>query len=596
MQILIDSEFQALIPPLSAEEKQQLEANIVADGCRDPLVVWALPTYTVDYSEAQDGSDPETYVYADAQLKRDFDEDHGHSEWREWFDDDGDYVHEEDWPCLLIDGHNRYEICTRLGLPFDTVAKEFDDRGHVTEWIIKNQFGRRNLIAYVRTQLALRLESVFEDRAKANQIRKPVNSVPKNSWEQNVAESLKQEIEAIKKQGLPRDVAIDLIDLAEANAGKEIRRKNMRESKGVYIAKSGKSIKIGIASDPETRIDQLKVGNPDIYLVEFFEYGDKSQKIESLAHAKFKEHRIHGEWFCEEIEDRARNYMAREYARLSETSSQVAAIAGVSTDTIAKVKKIEAVATPEVKAALASDEVSINQVYTQIKKVEKQQAREAAFAVQTQTAKTQPTLDQADAIEWLSRQEPCDLLLTDPPYSTDVADIESFAKSWLPLALSKVKPTGRAFIFVGAYPAELAAYLATAMPEQVLVWTYRNTLGPTPSHNYKLNWQAILYFKGVDAPALDCPVMLEQFSVQDINAPDGRQGDRYHAWQKPLDIADRFIRHSTKPGDTVLDPFACTGTFLIAAAGLGRTAKGCDISAENMAIAEGRGCLTSKAI
>jgi len=233
---------------------------------------------------------------------------------------------------------------------------------------------------------------------------------------------------------------------------------------------------------------------------------------------------------------------------------------------------------------------------TERAKREKQQAREAAVAAQMQASETRPTLALADAIEWLGQQEPCDLLLTDPPYSTDVEDIAAFAKSWLPLALSKVKPTGRAFIFIGAYPAELAAYLATAMPEQVLVWTYRNTLGPTPSHNYKLNWQAILYFKGVDAPPLDCPVMLEQFSVQDINAPDGRQGDRYHAWQKPIDIADRFIRHSTKQGDTVLDPFACTGTFLIAAAKLGRIASGCDISAENITIAEGRGCLTSKAI
>lgn len=229
-------------------------------------------------------------------------------------------------------------------------------------------------------------------------------------------------------------------------------------------------------------------------------------------------------------------------------------------------------------------------------KREKQQAREAAIAEQTKASPLRPTIEMADAVEWLRAQEPCDLLLTDPPYATDVEDIAAFAQSWLPLALSKVKPTGRAFVFIGAYPAELAAYLATAMPDQVLVWTYRNTLGPTPKENYKLNWQAILYFKGSDAPPLDCPVMLEQFSVQDINAPDGRQGDRYHAWQKPLEIAERFIRHSTKPGDTVIDPFACTGTFLIAAAKLGRHANGCDISHENIAIAGGRGCLTSNLI
>lgn len=86
--IQIDSEFQALIPPLSAEERAQLEANIVADGCRDPLVVW------------------------------------------------GD---------TLIDGHNRYEICTRLGLPFEVVSREFDGREAVMDWMDANQLGRRNI-------------------------------------------------------------------------------------------------------------------------------------------------------------------------------------------------------------------------------------------------------------------------------------------------------------------------------------------------------------------------------------------------------------------------------------------------------------------
>jgi hypothetical protein len=38
--IEIDSEFQALIPPLPEDERAQLEATLLADGCRDPLVVW----------------------------------------------------------------------------------------------------------------------------------------------------------------------------------------------------------------------------------------------------------------------------------------------------------------------------------------------------------------------------------------------------------------------------------------------------------------------------------------------------------------------------------------------------------------------------
>jgi len=408
--IQIDKEFQALIPPLAAEEKAQLEANIVADGCRDPLVVW------------------------------------------------GD---------TLIDGHNRYEICTRLGLPFKTVQKEFESRAHVRVWMRQLQRGRRNL---------------------------------PHAW---------------------------IIDLELGNKAD--------------LAEIG-------------RANQSAAG------------GDKVSEKAVTAFVK---------------NDNT--------APKHNTRNEIAKAAGVSTGKVAQAEIVKREA-PDLWEKAKAQEITIGAAYTQIKKVEKQQAREAAIASQTQTAKAQPSIEIADAIEWLERQEPCDLLLTDPPYSTDVEDIKAFAQSWLPLALSKVKPTGRAFVFIGAYPQELAAYLAAAMPEQVLVWTYRNTLGPTPAHNYKLNWQAILYFRGVDADPLDCPVMLEQFSVQDISAPDGRQGDRYHAWQKPLEIADRFIRHTTKPGATVLDPFACTGTFLVAAAALGRVAKGCDISAENTSIAERRGC------
>jgi len=41
-------------------------------------------------------------------------------------------------------------------------------RSEVIEWIIRNQFGRRNLSSYIRTTLALRLESEIAGRAKKN--------------------------------------------------------------------------------------------------------------------------------------------------------------------------------------------------------------------------------------------------------------------------------------------------------------------------------------------------------------------------------------------------------------------------------------------
>lgn len=193
-------------------------------------------------------------------------------------------------------------------------------------------------------------------------------------------------------------------------------------------------------------------------------------------------------------------------------------------------------------------------------------------------------------------KEKYDLLLTDPPYSTDVPDVFEFANRWLYPALNGLKDTGFAYVFIGAYPNELQAYLEAIKPsnvtlEQVLIWTYKNTLGQNPKGRYKQNYQACLFFRGVNAPDLNCPLTSEQWAVQEINAPDGRQGDRYHAWQKPMEIAERFIRHSTTKGMTVFDPFACTGTFLLAAAKLGRKAYGFEIDPANAEIAFQRGCV-----
>ena len=119
--IEIKEEFKKLIPALTAEEFKQLEENILKDGIRDPLVLW-----------------------------------NGY----------------------LIDGHNRYQIAFKHGLEYKTIDKEFKDQSEVKEWMINNQFGRRNLSNYQRSVLALELESVFSKRAKEQQVRKPEFVLP----------------------------------------------------------------------------------------------------------------------------------------------------------------------------------------------------------------------------------------------------------------------------------------------------------------------------------------------------------------------------------------------------------------------------------
>jgi DNA modification methylase len=305
--------------------------------------------------------------------------------------------------------------------------------------------------------------------------------------------------------------------------------------------------------------------------------------------------RKYGEGYPKESQE-VEQLIAQPLERQPQSRDDAATMTNSNRQYVSDAKRIHE-ANPEAFSRIKAGEITISE----FKRDEKSAALERKkqeIAAQVREQPNQPVVTKADWREWLESQPQCDLLLTDPPYMTEIEDIHGFAKEWLSFALGKVKSTGRAYIFTGAYPVELHAYLEADRAgfelANILVWTYKNTLGPTPSRDYKQNWQAILYFRGPDAPALDCPIMNEQFSVHEVNAPDGRLGDRYHTWQKPDALAERLIRHSTKEGDLILDPFTCTGTFVLAAARLGREGRGCDISHDNLLIAESRGCRYAK--
>ena len=75
------------------------------------------------------------------------------------------------WNGVLIDGHNRFEICTRLALPFDVSEVDgIESRDDAMIWIIDHQFGRRNLTGYTRGVLALKREPLVAAKNKAAQV------------------------------------------------------------------------------------------------------------------------------------------------------------------------------------------------------------------------------------------------------------------------------------------------------------------------------------------------------------------------------------------------------------------------------------------
>ena len=190
MQIL--QELEILIPPLTSEEFKQLERNILEEGIRDPLVTWN---------------------------------------------------------GILVDGHNRYRIAQEHDINYVTVEKEFADINAVKVWMINNQFGRRNLISYVRTVLALRLKEIYSEIAKENQKGGQGGIL----LPQTFGEANKKENETNYKIGKIADVSSETIrkvEKIEATASPEIKAK--ASTGQISINEAYKEIK------KEEKIDERK--------------------------------------------------------------------------------------------------------------------------------------------------------------------------------------------------------------------------------------------------------------------------------------------------------------------------------------------------
>jgi hypothetical protein len=100
MKLTIDPGFKKLIAPLRSEEFDQLKANLLDDGCRDPISVWPCIS-----------GDPPSEVQE----------------------------------LIILDGHNRYQVCQEYGISFkvtEIYLKTYED---AEDWIDRNQLGRRNL-------------------------------------------------------------------------------------------------------------------------------------------------------------------------------------------------------------------------------------------------------------------------------------------------------------------------------------------------------------------------------------------------------------------------------------------------------------------
>ncbi len=135
----IDKDFKNLIRPLQKKEYLQLEANLLTDGCRDPIITWN---------------------------------------------------------GFIIDGHNRYELCMRHQIPYAVAQMEFDCRESVIAWICANQLGKRNITEEMRKFL---IGMQYESEKLANSLK---NVRGKNQYGEPGCE-LSCEISELREEAKP---------------------------------------------------------------------------------------------------------------------------------------------------------------------------------------------------------------------------------------------------------------------------------------------------------------------------------------------------------------------------------------------------------
>lgn len=72
------------------------------------------------------------------------------------------------WDNVIVDGHNRYEICKKYNIPYEIKKVEFESKEDAIHWMVRQQLGRRNLSPMQRIAVAEKSRPFYEKKAREN--------------------------------------------------------------------------------------------------------------------------------------------------------------------------------------------------------------------------------------------------------------------------------------------------------------------------------------------------------------------------------------------------------------------------------------------
>lgn len=246
--------------------------------------------------------------------------------------------------------------------------------------------------------------------------------------------------------------------------------------------------------------------------------------------------------------------------------------------TVAKVKKILEKAPEETKQKLRKGKQSINSAYAQVQEAERQENRNISLIETTAKIPEEVTLIHNDFTKINNLQpETAQLILTDPPYPEEYLnlwdDLAEFSKKML-------VPGGYLVAYCGHF--HLPVVLEKLKKHLEYFWIIALT---QPQHSLVhsrhvfCDWKPILVF-------YKPPLSLPSYFGDVING-NGHEKD-HHDWQQGLSELEPIITNFCPKNGLIIDPFAGSGTTLIAAKKLGRKSIGIEINSETFQIMKKR--------
>jgi len=178
-----------------------------------------------------------------------------------------------------------------------------------------------------------------------------------------------------------------------------------------------------------------------------------------------------------------------------------------------------------------------------------------------------------------------DMVLTDPPYrvfSGGNKSNPSLSRSlggndgkifqhndisfsdWMGLVFQKLKPDSHAYIMTNLknlFDIQDSAVMCGFKVHNLLVWEKQNA---TANRWYMKNCEYTLFLrKGAAFP-------IENMSSKTVHKFHNPVGCKIHPTEKPVDLMRFYIENSSRPGDTIFDPFMGGGAAGVAAVQTGR--------------------------